>query len=186
MLGHGVVDVDTGELITISNGELVTSNIIGIKKGQDGEPGEIKGSIEEARKIGIITKNTYFGIFGNITNKTNINMDGKVFDVANRNEIKTGLAQIICEVENGIKKYYDIEIQKVFTSNNINNKSMLIKITDEELINKTGGIVQGMSGSPIIQNGKFVGAVTHVLVNSSDTGYAVFADMMIKQMREIK
>lgn len=99
-----------------------------------------------------------------------------------RNEVKTGKAQIICELENGQKKYYDIEIQKVYTGNEKDNKSMLLKVTDKELLEKTGGIIQGMSGSPIIQNGKFVGAVTHVLVNDPTSGYGVFADMMLKQM----
>ena len=106
-------------------------------------------------------------------------------EVLARNEIKNGKAQIICELENGIKDYYTIEIQRIFTANNNDNKSMLIKVTDQKLLDKTGGIIQGMSGSPIIQDGKFVGAVTHVLVNDPTTGYAVFADMMLKQMKSI-
>ena len=105
-------------------------------------------------------------------------------EILNRDEIKKGKAQIICELEDGKKEYYDIEIQRIYTANNKDNKSMLIKITDERLLEKTGGIIQGMSGSPIIQNGKFVGAVTHVLVNDPTTGYGVFADMMIKQMMQ--
>lgn len=108
----------------------------------------------------------------------------EAIEVASRDEIKTGKAQIICEVEEGKKKYYDIEIQRIYTSNNQNNKSMLIKVTDKELLEKTGGIIQGMSGSPIIQNNKFVGAVTHVLVNDPTTGYGVFADIMLKQMSQ--
>ena len=103
-------------------------------------------------------------------------------EILNRNEIKQGKAEIICELESGNKKNYSIEIEKIYTSNNKDNKSMLIKITDKELLEKTGGIIQGMSGSPIIQNGKLVGAVTHVMVNDPTKGYAVFADMMIKQM----
>ena len=106
-------------------------------------------------------------------------------EVANRSEIKNGKAEIMCELENGKIETYEIEIQKIFTENNENNKSMLIKVTDDRLIEKTGGIIQGMSGAPIIQNGKFIGAVTHVLVNDAKTGYAVFADLMIKQMREV-
>ena len=105
-------------------------------------------------------------------------------EVATREEIKTGKAQIICEIEDGKKEHYDIEIQKVYTSNNRDNKSMLIKVTDKKLLEKTGGIIQGMSGSPIIQNNKFVGAVTHVLVNDPTSGYGVFADIMLKQMKE--
>ncbi|MBO5413933.1 MAG: hypothetical protein J6A29_06655 [Clostridia bacterium] len=134
--------------------------------------------------MGIISKNTSFGIFGTVQNKNYLNINQKEMEVLSREEIKTGKAQIICEIESGKKKYYDIEIEKIYTANNKNNKSMLIKITDEELLEKTGGIIQGMSGSPIIQNGKFVGAVTHVLVNDPTTGYGVFADMMLKQMSE--
>ena len=104
-------------------------------------------------------------------------------EVAIRDEIKQGDAEIICELENGKKERYKIQIQKIYTSNNYDNKSMIIKITDEKLLEKTGGIIQGMSGSPIIQNGKFIGAVTHVLVNDPTVGYGVFADMLIKQMK---
>ena len=104
--------------------------------------------------------------------------------VAFRNEIKTGKAQILCELENGKTEKYNIEIQKIFYNNNENNKSMFIKVTDERLLEKTGGIIQGMSGAPIIQNDKFIGAVTHVLVNDPPAGYAVFADIMIQQLKE--
>ena len=107
----------------------------------------------------------------------------KEYDVALRSEIKEGDAEIICELENGKKKTYKIKIEKIYTSNNYDNKSMLIKITDEELLSKTGGIIQGMSGSPIIQDDKFIGAVTNVLVSDPTTGYAIFGDLMIKQMR---
>ena len=106
-------------------------------------------------------------------------------DVALRDEIKVGKATILCSLDNKNVEEYEIEIEKIYTENNYNNKSMEIKVTDERLIEKTGGIIQGMSGSPIIQNGKFVGAVTHVLVNNPLEGYAVFGDLMIKQSREI-
>lgn len=181
-LGHGITDIDTEELITISNGELVTTNIVSVKKGEKGKPGEIKGSIDGCIKIGDVSKNTKLGIYGNITNKGIINIPNEEMEVLNRNEIKEGKAQIICEIEKGNKKYYDIEIQKTYVNNDKDNKSMLIKVIDKELLEKTGGIIQGMSGSPIIQDGKFVGAVTHVLVNDPTTGYGVFADMMLKQM----
>lgn len=183
-LGHGITDIDTGDLITISNGELVTTNIVSIQKGEKGKPGELKGSIESSKTIGDVSKNTSFGIFGKITNKSNLKISEQEMEVATREEIKTGKAQIICEIEDGKKEHYDIEIQKVYTSNNRDNKSMLIKVTDKKLLEKTGGIIQGMSGSPIIQNNKFVGAVTHVLVNDPTSGYGVFADIMLKQMKE--
>lgn len=185
-LGHGINDVDTYELINIANGELVTTDILDIVKGENGIPGEIRGSIENGTTLGSISKNTSWGVYGSITNAGKLNLgNSKEMEVANRSEIKTGKAEIMCELENGKIETYEIEIQKIFTENNQNNKSMLIKVTDEELIEKTGGIIQGMSGAPIIQNEKFIGAVTHVLVNDSKTGYAVFADLMIKQMREV-
>lgn len=185
-LGHGINDVDTYELIDIANGELVNTNIIDIVKGEEGSPGEIRGIIEDGKTIGSVSKNTSFGVYGNMldTSRLNINKNNEL-EVANRSEIKTGKAEIMCELENGKVENYEIEIQKIFLENNSDNKSMLIKVTDEELIEKTGGIIQGMSGAPIIQNGKFIGAVTHVLVNDPKMGYAVFGDLMIKQMREV-
>ncbi len=186
-LGHGILDIDTSGLIKIANGELVTTNILSITKGKKGEPGEIRGSIESGYTIGSITKNTNFGVFGKLNKTSYINTQkSDEIEVALRDEIKTEDAQIICELENGKKQYYNIKIQKVFTNNNKDNKSMLIKITDEKLLQKTGGIIQGMSGAPIIQNGKFIGAVTHVLVNDPTMGYGVFADIMLKQMKEVE
>lgn len=186
-LGHGIVDVDTGGILNIANGELVTSNLIAIQKGEKGKPGEIKGSIDSGVTIGEISKNTNFGVFGLVSNKTNLNLkNAKEYEIALRSEIKTGEAQVICELENGKKETYNIEIEKVYASNNYDNKSMLIKITDERLLQKTGGIIQGMSGSPIMQNGKFIGAITNVLVSDPTTGYAIFGDLMVKQMKSVK
>ncbi len=186
-LGHGILDVDTSELIKIANGELVTTNILNITKGKKGDPGEIRGTIESGHTIGNINKNTSFGVFGTLNKTPYINIQNNdEIEVALREEIKIEDAQIICELENGKREKYNIKIQKVFLNNNKDNKSMLIKITDEKLLEKTGGIIQGMSGAPIIQNGKFIGAVTHVLVNDPTIGYGVFADIMIKQMREVK
>ena len=186
-LGHGIMDIDTLDLIKIANGELVTTNILSITKGTKGNPGEIRGTVEAGHTIGNISKNTKFGVFGTMNKTPYLTVsDENAMQVALREEIKTAKAQIICELENGKKEYYDIEIQKVFVNNNKDNKSMLIKITDLKLLKKTGGIIQGMSGAPIIQNGKFVGAVTHVLVNDPTIGYGVFADIMLKQMKEIE
>lgn len=164
-LGHGILDVDTSELIKIANGELVTTNILNITKGKKGDPGEIRGTIESGHTIGNIDKNTSFGVFGTLNKTPYINIQNNdEIEVALREEIKIEDAQIICELENGKREKYNIKIQKVFLNNNKDNKSMLIKITDEKLLEKTGGIIQGMSGAPIIQNGKFIGAVTHVFV----------------------
>ena len=141
-LGHGITDIDTEELITISNGELVTTDIVSIQRGEKGKPGELKGSIDGSIKIGEVYKNTSFGIFGKLTNKSRFNISAKEMEVLNRSEIKAGKAQIICELEKGKKEYYDIEIVKVYTNNQKDNKSMLIKIIDEKLLEKTGGIIQ--------------------------------------------
>ncbi len=185
-LGHGITDIDTGDLLNIASGEFVTAKVLNIKKGEDGNPGKIQGTVEEQDTIGEIVKNTEFGIYGKMQDISSLNIDtNKEMEVAMREEIKTGKATILCSLDNQTVKEYEIEITKIYRDNNYNNKSMEIKVTDEELIEKTGGIIQGMSGSPIIQNGKFVGAVTHVLVNSSTEGYAIFGDLMLKQSKEV-
>lgn len=165
-LGHGIQDVDTGELVEISSGEFVTSEIIDIDKGEKDNPGKIEGTIEDSIKIGEIYSNTDFGVYGVTTSRSELNIDNvQEIEVASRSEIKTGKATIICTLENDVRKEYEVQIEKVYINNNENNKSMIVKITDEELLNKTGGIIQGMSGSPIIQEGKLIGALTHVLVS---------------------
>lgn len=182
-LGHGIVDRDTDKLITIESGTLLTSTITKIKKGEEGIPGEIRGVINDSQKIGNINLNTEFGIYGKLEETNRLGIDTtNVLDVALKNEIKTGKATILLMLEDGIRKEYEIEIKKIYKNNTEDNKSMLIEITDSELIEKTGGIIQGMSGAPILQNGKFIGAVTHVLVNNPIQGYAVFGETMIKQM----
>ena len=185
-LGHGITDIDTGDLLNIASGEFVTAEILNIKKGEDGNPGKIQGTVEEQETIGEITKNTEFGIYGKIQDLSSLNIDtSKEMEVAMRDEIELGKATILCSLDNQTVKEYEIEITKIYKDNHYNNKSMEIKVTDEELIEKTGGIIQGMSGAPIIQNGKFIGAVTHVLVNSSTEGYAIFGDLMLKQSKQV-
>lgn len=145
--------------------------------------GRIQGTLDDQKNIGTIIKNTGFGIYGHVDNLSSLNLNkAEEVEVALRNEINLGKAEIICSLENGKIERYEIEIKKIFKENDYDNKSMEIKVTDERLIKKTGGIIQGMSGSPIIQNGKFIGAVTHVLVNSPQEGYAVFGDIMVKQL----
>lgn len=184
-LGHGIIDIDTEELINISSGELVTSKISSIVKGKEGVPGEIKGTIINGETIGNVCNNSNFGIYGDITDKSKLGVSTtNEIPVANREEIKEGKAKILLNLENGVREEYEIEITKIYKNNNANNKSMLIKVTDNKLLELTGGIIQGMSGAPIIQDGKFIGAVTHVLVNDPSTGYAVFGDLMIKQSRQ--
>ncbi len=182
-LGHGIIDIDTEEIVDISKGELVTANILSIIKGEKNKPGEIKGSITKGVAIGDIYKNTKMGVYGNVKNMQYIDTTYNEMEVAERSEIKTGKATILCQLDSGAPQEYQIEIERIYLNNNIDNKSMLIKITDEELLNKTGGIIQGMSGAPVMQNGKFIGAVTNVLVKDPTKGYAIFGDLLIKQMR---
>ena len=184
-LGHGITDIDTGELINIASGEFVTTRILNITKGENGNPGKIQGTIENQKNIGQINKNSKFGIYGKVDNLSSLEIDAsKEMEVATREEIKEGKATILCSLDNKTVEEYEIEIEKIYKENNYDNKSMQIKVTDQKLIKKTGGIIQGMSGSPIIQNGKFIGAVTHVLVNNPQEGYAVFGDIMLKQSKE--
>lgn len=166
-LGHGIQDVDTEELVDISTGEFVTADIVDIKKGKENHPGRIEGTIEESKTVGKIYSNTEYGVYGLTTNQSELNMSNlSEVEVASRSEIKTGKASILCTLENDIRKEYEVEIEKIYVNNNENNKSMIVKITDKELIEKTGGIIQGMSGSPILQNGKMIGALTHVFVSN--------------------
>lgn len=186
-LGHGITDIDTNELINISSGEFITTRILNITKGEVGEPGKIQGTVENQQNIGTISKNSRFGIYGKVNNLASLNIDkSKEVEVALRDEIKTGKATILCSLDNQQPKEYEIEIEKIYKENNYDNKSMQIKVTEQRLIDKTGGIIQGMSGAPILQNGKFIGAVTHVLVNNPKEGYAVFGDIMLKQSKNVE
>ena len=184
-LGHGIQDVDTEEMLDISSGEIVTAEIVNVKKGEENNPGKIEGTIEDSKNLGTVYSNTRFGVYGKINNKNELNIDtSKAIKVALRNEIKEGDAKIICTLEDGKKEEYNVKIQKIFKNNNEDNKSMIVKVTDERLLEKTGGIIQGMSGSPIIQNGKMIGALTHVLVSDPTIGYGVFADLMLKEIKK--
>ena len=179
-LGHPITDGDTNVSFNIKSGTLLRSSILSIKKGERGNPGEIKGLfINENESIGTIEKNTSSGIYGDgLTELINPNFN-KAMTVAYRDEIKEGHAQIITTVEDDGAKAYDIEILKLLPQDEPGSKSMIIKIVDPVLLEKTGGIVQGMSGSPIIQNGKLIGAVTHVFINDPTRGYGIFAENMI-------
>lgn len=180
-LGHGIQDVDTDKLLKISNGEIVTSQIISIVKGVPRRVGEIRGIIDNGKKIGEISKNTELGVYGKVTNKEFINeIKLEEVPVATREQIEIGKAKIYCELKNDQVGEYEIEIKKIYKNNSTDNKSMLIKVTDKNLLDITGGIIPGMSGTPIVQNGKFIGAITSVVLNDPTQGYAVFADMMIK------
>lgn len=182
-LGHGISDSDTGELLNIEKGEMVNSKIITITKGQKGFPGEIKGSISKEKSIGNVNQNTNFGIFGNLSETpTTLEKYKDGLEIALRNEIEIGKATIISSLENNKLEEFEIEITEIYEENNVDNKSMKLKITDEKLLNKTGGIICGMSGSPIIQNNKVIGVLTNVLVSDPSIGYGIFSDIMIKEM----
>ena len=183
-LGHAITDVDTGDIIKVSSGEIDSVNIVSIVKGKEKEPGKIQGAIKGNSIIGNVYKNTEYGIYGIIKDSASLKIDNlKKLNVADRHEISLGEAYILSNVDGELKEY-KIEIQRTYLNNNYDNKSMLIKVIDEELLSQTGGIIQGMSGSPIIQNGKFCGAITHVFVNDPTIGYAVFADRMIQELAQ--
>nr|WP_302703106.1 SpoIVB peptidase [uncultured Clostridium sp.] len=186
-LGHPITDGDTNVSFNIKSGTLLRSSILSIKKGERGNPGEIKGLfINENESIGTIEKNTSSGIYGDgLTELINPNFN-KAMTVAYRDEITEGHAQIITTVEDDGAKAYDIEILKLLPQDEPGSKSMIIKIVDPVLLEKTGGIVQGMSGSPIIQNGKIIGAVTHVLINKPDVGYGIYIEWMLQDAGVIK
>ena len=182
-LGHGIIDVDTGELIDIEVGDLVTSNIISVEKAKVGNPGEIKGSISNGVNLGVVENNTNFGLYGSLNNLSSLGIDiNNCIDIANRDEIVEGDAYILCDIDgNGVMEY-SVDVTEIYLNNNYDNKSFQIKVNDSELIEKTGGIICGMSGSPIIQNNKLIGVVTNVLVSNPEVGYGVFGDLMVKEM----
>lgn len=185
-LGHGITDVDTGALMPVENGEIVESNILTIIKGRSGNPGELKGVlIEESKELGIIKKNSPYGIYG-VLNKDMIHkFPNSLYPVGLRNEVELGKASILANIDGKEVDEFEIEIQKISKKPSNKQKGMVIKIKDNKLLEKTGGIVQGMSGSPIIQNGKIIGAVTHVLVNDPTRGYGIFIENMLKNTVDV-
>lgn len=179
-LGHGVYDVDTGELMSIKQGNITASELTEIVKGEKGEPGQLTGRIESDQILGEIEKNTPIGIYGT-ANETAFT--GESYPVALQSEIQEGPAQILSSIAGGTPVAYDVEIEQVMHYGNDQNKGMVIHVTDPALLEQTGGIVQGMSGSPILQNGKLVGAVTHVFVQDPTRGYGIFIENMLAEER---
>ncbi len=181
-LGHGIHDSDSGELLEISGGTVYETSIVGVQKGAKGEPGGLEGVIIYNRynELGVIEENTENGIYGTIKNVDELFEEQEAVAICQKEDIAIGKAQIRCTVD-GKMETYDIEIKNVDFYTGEVNKGIIIEVTDEELLELTGGIVQGMSGSPIIQDGKLVGAVTHVLVNDPTRGYGIFIEDMIKQ-----
>lgn len=182
-LGHGVCDSDTGELIPMDRGSVLEVTISGIAKGAAGAPGEIKGYFG-SKKTGTLISNTACGVYGHMASLPK-GLPEKPLPIATRDELKEGDAYIYCTLDDsGIPCRYSVKISDINRSAT-GNKCFTVKVTDEALIEKTGGIVRGMSGSPILQDGKLVGAVTHVLVNDPAAGYGIFIENMLNQMGDL-
>lgn len=180
-LGHGISDSDTGDLVETSQGALYSTEIMGIEKGTIGKPGLLSGVIYYGPQshMGDISQNTNEGIFGTVNQQFKKQLTGEPMEIACRQDVKPGVAYIRSNVSGELEDY-EIEIQKVDYNASHKNKSMVIKVTDPRLLELTGGIVQGMSGSPIIQDGKLIGAVTHVFIQDSTRGYGIFIENMLE------
>ncbi len=178
-VGHPIVDTSLGENFNVESGNIYRCKLLGIKKGEKNNPGEIRSSMNLSDDaLGLADTNCKYGVYGNILNKSIIDAE-RTANLGGRLSVKLGDAKIYCNLDNEGVKAYDIKIIKANKQNTADDKSMIIKVTDKELLEKTGGIIQGMSGSPIVQNGKLVGAVTHVFVNDPTRGYGVYVDWMV-------
>ena len=177
-LGHAVCDIDTKSTIPISQGECTEAKLTGFIKGQNGCAGELCGYLDN-RRTGVIFSNDSLGVYGCFDS---LPENQALYEIASASEVEAGEAEIVTTVENGITESYEIIIEKI-DENSDENKNLVIRITDRDLIEKTGGIIQGMSGSPIIQNGKLVGAVTHVFLNDATGGFGIFAETMLYKLR---
>lgn len=174
-LGHGVNDPQSQVLLPVEVGAVVPSVVSQVKKGKTGSPGELKGQFDVSVILGEIGQNTEQGLFGTMSAP----IAGTPLPVAESTQVKLGAAEILSNVSGSEVCAYDVEILKVYPDDKETDRNLLLQVTDEALLQATGGIVQGMSGSPIIQNGKLVGAVTHVLVNDPTTGYGIFIENML-------
>ena len=181
-LGHGICDAESGNLIPMERGAVVDVTISGVVKGLPGSPGEVKGFFKSG-KTGTLLGNTDCGVYG-ILAELPSGLSKKTVSLASRQELKEGKATLCCTLDDGVRRQYEVEISNI-KRDSLTNKCFTVKVTDKELLAKTGGIIQGMSGSPIIQNGKLVGAVTHVLINDPTTGYGIFIENMLGQMGDL-
>lgn len=181
-LGHGINDVDTGKLMELEEGTLYTTEIMSVLKGSAGNPGALEGVIyyNKGSERGTISDNTECGIFGQVNEQFIEEVQGEVLPICLKQEIRKGEAYIRCTVD-GITDNFQVEILEIRLNEGEVNKGIVLKVTDDRLLEMTGGIVQGMSGSPIIQNEKIVGAVTHVFVQDSSMGYGIFIENMLRQ-----
>lgn len=177
-LGHPITSKN-GEIMQITGGKVHDCNILGVNKGLVGKAGELKGAFNNKQSIGDISINNKFGVYGKFCKMPQALDVNNVVTTANINEVKPGKAQIYSTINGSVPQYYEIEIIKVKNQAENHEKGLVIKVTDKNLLAQTGGIVQGMSGSPILQNGKLVGAVTHVFINDPTRGYGIFIDNML-------
>ena len=180
-LGHGIYDADSSGILEMKDGRLYCTKILGVHRGVKGTPGGIEGVIiyNSQNYLGSIQKNTDIGIYGKVEEIADLVEEKELVPVAKKKQIELGKATVYCTIENEIEAF-EIEIEQIDYYPREKNKGMVIRVTDERLLEKTGGIVQGMSGSPIIQDGKLVGAVTHVLVNDPTRGYGIFIENMLE------
>ena len=174
-LGHGVNDKE-GNLVVMTEGFAYSAGVDAVKKGKSGDPGQLMGSVTNREPIAVLSKNTLQGVFGH----ANAPFSGDALPTAAVSEIKTGPAIIRSTIQSGDVQEYSVEIMKIYPHSSADGRNMLLKVTDQRLLDTTGGIIQGMSGSPIIQDGKLIGAVTHVLVNDPTTGYGIFIENMLE------
>lgn len=176
-LGHPIMS-GNGGILGVKTGKVYNCNIIGIARGSKGVPGELRGVISKGNALGTVESNTDFGIYGEIQNDKFLN-NSHLIDVGGRKTVKPGKAKIYSSIDGEGIKAYDIQIIKTNYQSVSDEKSLVFKVTDKELLSKTGGILQGMSGSPIVQNNKLVGAVTHVFLNDSTKGFGLYIDWMM-------
>lgn len=180
-LGHPITDYETGVEIPVNNGKIYNCSMVGIKKGKKGEPGELRCLFMQGKNSkGQIEKNSDYGVYGTITNKDGIIDENLTASVSSRVGVRTGKAYIVSSVS-GVREEYEVEIIKVNYQPKESDKSFIFRVKDKRLIDKTGGIVQGMSGSPILQDGNLIGAVTHVFVSDPTKGYGIYVDWMLAQ-----
>lgn len=179
-LGHGISDIDTAQLLNIRHGALYKAQILAINKGSKGNPGELAGFIryDDRNILGSIEINSKNGIYGQFYKGAEDGITLKKMPVAYKQDVKTGEVSVLCNVDGEVREY-QAEIKRIDLNHEDTNKSFVIQITDEKLLEKTGGIVQGLSGSPVLQNGKMVGAITHVFVQDSTSGYGIFIENML-------
>ena len=180
-LGHGICDADTGQLMPLLSGDIVPVTISGVTKGLKGTPGELRGYFTDDNAIGSLGANVQSGVYGTMKRP----VQGQAVKIAMKQDVKTGPAKVYTTINGNSPKYYDVEIEKIDYREGVQSKNLVLRITDPQLLAQTGGIVQGMSGSPIIQNGKLAGAVTHVFVNDPTRGSGIFAENMLAESKSV-